>query len=190
MSTSELWTNIYSPCPCGCGRILEHVDSPDNAWSRTTRDYELDCKVCSKVWILLDKELRHRAAHEASSRAYTQKSELSRELKKLGCMAIDMILNVSRLSTPKQEYAALQEAGVCSEGPIRYKRARDRGISAGSMCSPLSNVDWIVARLPDRTLTARIEELSAQRNMCEAQIVKARQEMNVTPIESLRPATP
>jgi len=50
MSTSEKWTTVYM-CLCGEGTILEHVDSPDNAYSRVTRTYEITCSVCAKQWI-------------------------------------------------------------------------------------------------------------------------------------------
>jgi hypothetical protein len=50
MSTSEKWTQIYV-CACGHGRIFEHVDSPDNAYSRTTKQYEIVCSTCVKAWV-------------------------------------------------------------------------------------------------------------------------------------------
>ena len=190
MSTSEKWTNTYSRCPCGSGRILQHVDSPDNPWSRTTRTYELDCETCMEVWVLRGKELRKRGADEAGSQGYSRKSDLERDLKKIGTVAVDRILDAASLSTAKEEYRFLKEARICTEGPIRYKRAREGGAPAVSMCNPLLNIDWIVARLPDRILAAKIEELVAEGKKCELQIRNANHEMNAISIDSLLDPAP
>lgn len=59
MSTSEKWTTIYV-CPCGKGKIIEKVDSPDNAFSRTTYEYNIECPDCSKNWEASNRTLSNR----------------------------------------------------------------------------------------------------------------------------------
>lgn len=189
MSTSEKWTNPY-PCPCGGGHLLEHVDSPDNPWSRTTRKYELACEPCATNWTVVDDELRSRSAYEALLNAHSRKREVEGELKSLGQVLIDHVVGAGRFSEPKDEYRFLKEAGVCLEGPIRFKRARERGIFPGKMCNPLLGIDWLLGQLPAGADAARMNELNALRTQLEAQLITARAEMKTIQVVSLFRANP
>lgn len=185
MSTSEKWSNPYSSCPCGKGEIVEDVDSPDNPWSRTIRQYRLVCDECNKVWILHDKVLRNRSSEEACSELSNKSREIRKAIEWHGQEAIDEILISARLATSKEEYALLHQAKVCIEGPIRYKRARLRGQSPGSMCDPIRNLPWIIQQRSKTALGMKIEELTAERDNCEEELRLVARRIISIPIESL-----
>lgn len=67
MSTSEKWT-VTRRCPCGTGKVLEHIDSPDNPWSATTRSYELLCSKCAQEWTIEGGFLQGRSTAAESKR--------------------------------------------------------------------------------------------------------------------------
>lgn len=187
MSTSEQSTSIYCACPCGRGTILRDDDSPDNPWSVGSHGYRIDCSECDKTWIVSGGALHNRAEEEAKSKAYKRRFEIEEILQATLSDAIDHILADAGLhNNYKAEHKFLKEAGICTEGPILYKRARGSGANAGARCKPISNIAWITARLQDKVLAGRIEKLMVDRTDCEAQIKMAQQETNTIRIESLR----
>lgn len=158
MSTSEKFTNVLGKCPCGRTDVLEHVDSPDNAYSKTTYEYELDCPLCAEDWEIDGRgRLNNRAAKLACSKACSDAIAGWNRLTELASQAIDSILLHKGMTTPKDERAVLLSAGLCGEGPIRYKRLRESGKSPGSLCDPRRNMPWIVGELGDPDLRQKID---------------------------------
>lgn len=184
MSTSEKWTVTYSPCPCGHGKILDNVDSPDNPWSKITHEYELACEACRQVWALENMQLHNRAAYEAKSLAYNRLYQLNKELDSLGRQAIELILTAGRPSI-KEEYRLLNEAGVCHEGPIRYKRARERGVAPNEMCSPRQNIQWVAAEVPDPDMSKRLNDLMKAHADCQRRCTEAHGGLQTIAINTL-----
>lgn len=162
MSTSEQWTSEYGPCPCGKGKILQHWDSPDNPWSRTIVTNELSCGECQKKWVLDGTRLHNREAYEDERRTSHAYYEASKQLDAICASAIDAILSTKALASPKDEYLLLKSAGVCFEGPIRYKRFRLKGRAASKMCRPTSNLAWVVDTLDDDSMKSRIISLRSE----------------------------
>lgn len=188
MSTSETWTKTYSRCPCGDGKIFEDVDSPDNPWSRPSSEFRLDCPMCAKEWVLnlSGSELHNRAASEASSDAWQHIYEIEKKLKPLAEQAIDQVVSAARFPDFKTERLLLMNAGVCSEGPIRYRRAREAGRSASSMSRPMANLSWLASQLGDPALANEINDLAEQRADWEVARTEAQKKLNPIPISSLR----
>ncbi len=186
MSTSEKWTNDYSPCPCGKGKILEHVDSPDNPWSRISYDYSLECKKCDIKYILGGKELKNRKGHEEADEYFRNFCDIEDELTEICKEAIDEILKSMHIHTPKIEYQTLVNANLCSEGPIRYPRLRKAGKRASDLCQPLANIDWIINKLPNTSKANKIAHMKAEMEQFESKWRAARKKEKPIPISSLR----
>jgi hypothetical protein len=85
----------------------------------------------------------------------------------------------------KYEHGLLKSAGICNEGPIRYKRARERGDTASSMCNPFLNIAWIIDNMQDKAAARRVKELMVERETCQTEIETARKALNSKSIESL-----
>jgi hypothetical protein len=186
MSTSEKWEHEYSSCPCGKGKIIEHVDSPDNPWSRTTFEYTLECKVCAKKYILVNEDLRDKQAYEEARNCWSKKYDIERKLTEICKEAINEILKDMRILYPKEEYRILVSAGICKEGPIRYPRFRKEGMKAGNLCQPLANIDWIIDNLRDTSKVDRISKLKAEMDRYESRWSAAMKKDKPIPITSLR----
>lgn len=186
MSTSEKWTVKYSQCPCGQGKIRDHVVSPDNAWSRPSHSYELACDACCREWVLIDENLHNRVAYEAYLHSLKRAYEISKELDVLSRQAIELILAAVRLPSFKEEYKYLEEARVCNEGPIRYKRAREKGISSSEMCNPNQNIQWIAGKVPDIDVSQKLNALTQEYAHWQERQAEARNSFQTIPISKLR----
>jgi hypothetical protein len=88
---TEYWTHKY-PCLCGKGHILEHVESPDNPWSKDRYSYELACAECSKIWIYRFGYLENRAAYETHKLWSERQFKVEKEIRSICSHAIDQIL--------------------------------------------------------------------------------------------------
>lgn len=185
MSTSDKWTESHSDCPCGKGKIVIDVDSPDNPWSRTTRELRIACADCTKTWVIEYGELKNRAAVEASHKAFRRYYEADRALTGIGRDAIDSIVGDTKLADHKAEYKFLVAAGVCAEGPIRYPRRRAQGVSAGSMCNPVSKLDWITSNLKDERLIAELDRARKEKDQAELDQKVASEKLDALPTVNL-----
>jgi hypothetical protein len=185
MSTSEKWTNDYSPCPCGNGKILEHVESPDNPWSRMSRYYSLDCEVCSSEYVLIGTELRHKQAYEDARNSWNNKCRVENDLKELCKAAIDEII-IGMCISHKEEYKLLKSVGLCSEGPIRYPRLRGAGKKPSELCEVLENINWINNMLSDSTRVKNISKLKKEMDRYDKDWRNASKEEKPISITSLK----
>jgi hypothetical protein len=131
-------------------------------------------------------ELHNRVASEASSDARHHICEIEKKLTPLAEQAIDQVVSAARFPDFKTERLFLMNAGVCSEGPIRYRRAREAGQSASSMCSPMANLGWLASQLGDPALADEINDLAEQRADWEVARTEAQKKLNPIPISSLR----
>lgn len=189
MSTSEQWTHDLSRCPCGKGKILEHVDSPDNPWSKPSRIVKIACDVCAKKWEIDGMRLINRDANAESQRLWKLYCDAGRELEHLVRMAIDSILSTRKLALPKEEWKFLKEAGLCRVGPIRYKRMRLEGRSASAMCTAKHNIDWILEQIVGSGLREQINQIIAKKGGLAAE--RAASILKLTPINlNALPETP
>lgn len=185
MSTSEKWTNDYSPCPCGKGKILEHVDAPDNPWSRMSYSYSLECEKCLSDYILIGTELRQKQAYEEAQNSWENKYRVEKCLKELCSAAIDEIITGMFIS-PKDEYKLLKSVGLCSEGPIRYPRLRQGGKKPSELCHVLANINWINSKLSDAIRVERISKLKKEMDQYENDWHNASKKEDPIQISSLK----
>jgi hypothetical protein len=187
MSTSEKFTRNFCPCPCGKGKILEHIDSPDNPWSKTHFSYELECPDCSKEWVLEETTLFNRLARSEMSKCWSEQRKIEGRLGSLGKRAIEDILAERNLESFKKEHRMLTEARVCREGPIRYARARKSGVVASEMCVPIGNIVWIIENLQPSQMKDEIQALQQEREISERKEELARGQLNKMSLSDLRP---
>jgi hypothetical protein len=181
MSTSEKYTNVLGNCPCGKGEVLEHVDSPDNGWSKTRFEHELSCSSCAAEWDIDGSgHLINKAAQSECSRATSAAIAGRTRLAELHVKAIDTILQANHITDPKNEHELLIGVGLCDEGPIRYKRFRQDGRTAGSLCDPSKNLTWIMTELRDAALRAAITTQADEIRRLESEAQQAHRSMLAT----------
>ena len=127
-----------SQCPCGKGKIVADVDSPDNAWSRTTRERRIDCGACAKQWVLrFERELVDRAASEASSAAWNRIYAIDQALEPLARQAIDEIFKAAPRPTFKDEHQLLDQRTpselrlACADRCARFREGQI-GVTSGA----------------------------------------------------------
>jgi hypothetical protein len=162
------------------------IDSPDNPWSRPSRELRIACEECVKKWVLHhESELRDREASEAASRVWGKLYEIEKELEALGREALDEIFETKPQPSFKAERQVLVSAGLCTKGPIVYPRERNAGESAGSMCNPLRNVAWIRANVANVLMIERIDALASERTELQKQRDDLEKHMNRIQLSSL-----
>ena len=184
MSTSEKWTDEYL-CLCGKGKILAHVDSPDNPWSGCRCNYEIVCATCSSEWVIDGKYLYNRASHDKSASLWTQHCDIGRKIAECGRTGIDEIIADRKYSTPKEEYEFLKAMKLSDEGPIRYKRARLAGKSASSMCNARNSISWIIDNVPNPRTKADIISLIDEQDRLSKERALVLKKLAKTPLSSL-----
>jgi hypothetical protein len=166
MSKSDNYTTIYAPCPCGNGRVLEHVTSTNNAYGRSDSVYELSCNSCRRDWVLKNMWLFDKEANDAQNNSL-QKLQCCREkIELLGAEAIDQIFAERNFSDYKSEYAFLKEViGLCKEGPIKYKKSRVQGNKPSLACHPadasiyLEEIILIIQNIENSAIKEQLNEL-------------------------------
>ncbi len=163
---------------------MADVDSPDNAWSRTTRERRIDCGECAKQWVLRsERELVDRGASEGSSAAWNRIYAINQALEPLARDAIDEIFKATPCPTFKAEHQLLTTARLCSKGPAVYSRERKAGASISSLCDcPLANVSWITARLANPALRGQIVALASEKAKSELDRQQLAKQMDATAI--------
>ncbi|MEY2520539.1 MAG: hypothetical protein QOF24_2298 [Verrucomicrobiota bacterium] len=185
---SDKWTERVSACPCGKGRIVADIDSPDNPWSRPSRELRIECDDCEKQWVLSgESELVDRKTHEASSAVWHRLYEIEKELEPLASRALDEMFEKSPAPTFKAERQMLTEARLCFAGPIVYPRERKAGASVSELCEPLKNLPWIISRTTNPTLLAKLEPLAGEKANLEASRERLWKEMKRISLRSLPP---
>jgi len=162
------------------------IDSPDNPWSRPSRELRIACDECAKKWVLyFESELRDRAASEASSEAWSKIYAIDKELEALGRQAVDEIFETKPQPSFKAERQVLVSARLTSAGPIVYPRERNAGRSASSMCEPLKNIAWIRDNVANAALADRIGVLASEKSKLEAEREQLAKQMNPIQLSSL-----
>lgn len=174
MGKSDNYTTTYSPCPCGNGEILEHVNSTNNAYGRSDSEYELFCSCCRHDWVLKGMWLFDREAHDAKNNSYQELQCCREKIELLGAEAIDKIIAERKFRDYKSEYTFLKEIiSLCKEGPIKYKKSRVQGNRPSSACHPVdASIDFerislIIQNLENSTIREQLNELILEYDLLE-----------------------
>lgn len=171
MSTWEKWTDVVGSCPCGAGRILRHVESPDNPYSKTTSSLEIECETCVRTWRLeAFSEVLVNIASEAEYKQASPKSSATHQtLRREVAAIVDRYFSGLALTTKKAEYAELTRLGLTSISYRDFTAAR-RAQSIGQIAKILTGSEtWYHERGAEYgTITeyerARTEYLAAKSN--------------------------
>jgi hypothetical protein len=157
MSTSEQWSNKASPCPCGKGQVTQHVDSPDNPWSRAHVSYSLDCPACPALWSLDGTTLVNKASEAGYKAASAELQPVVKELIKKAAALVDDYIKSVQPKTKQAELNALKSAGV-SDLDYRSYLKRRKTSSPGQSSYGLKNPAWL---LQQAALVGKKDELAA-----------------------------
>lgn len=192
MSRTDKYTNTYSPCPCGNGRILEHVDSPDNAYRQSHFKYELSCSSCCRNWVLSNNWLFDKEAFDAKNNSHKELQCCGERIEILGAEAINQIIADGNFLDYKSEYTFLKEdIGLCKEGPIKYKKSRVEGKRPSSACYAVDasihdeEIILIIQHLDNDTIKDQLNELIREYDSLEHIYEEATGRLNSRSISSL-----
>lgn len=142
MGTWERDEEFYCPCPCGNGSVVEVTETPDNGWSRTNKWLSLECRACSDIWTLNGQRLVHKAQRALYWAAHQEAEKLGTTVRAELDAVVDAFVSAAGFLSYKSEWQHLNP--ICNEGPIKYKRGREAGKKASSLCHSMANVDWIL----------------------------------------------
>ncbi|CDZ53366.1 hypothetical protein [Neorhizobium galegae] len=168
MSTSEVFTNRKGPCPCGKGEILEHVDSPDNPWSRVSYSYAVSCPKCSKEWHTSDgRYLSNISDEQARRAAFQEYTAAVHEVEVLVEPLIDAYLDSLSLKSMAAEHRRLQMHLVMPMDIIAYRKQRNAGKTPSQIASPVRNPKWLLELSDRHRRRSEVEPLLKKAEMAE-----------------------
>lgn len=151
--------------------MLEHVDSPDNPWSRTSFEYEIQCDACKAEWTIRTGYIVNNATHKLLENEQDKLIKMSNRLDQAVDDALNAIIEDMGFQTHKEEYLYLKSEGLTNEGPIRYPRFRRDGESSASLCNSYDKRDWVVDHLDDSGVLKQVEDfeklIEKQRDVVE-----------------------
>lgn len=176
MSTWEKSTIDLAACPCGVGRILQDVESPDNPWSKASFYTRIECSNCSVKYII---EYEKLICIEDKRRLIDAYSALAESRgKRRAVLAKILDAAVASCATHKDEYNLLKREGLTALGPIQYPRRRANGSAASELCALELGEGWIrkAAGLQDRL--AELEDADKEFESHETESSKIHAEMH------------
>lgn len=159
MSTSEIFEENVSKCPCENGVIVKIMDSPDNPWSRVHISYEINCAQCKNEWQVRESYLINQSDHENWVNKRNEANHLKSELGNLASKILDNFVFSYGFNNFKEEHEFFFKKGICTEGPIKYKRFRTNGHLPSKHCTPTNNKDWLLEAASNQGLHDEILSL-------------------------------
>jgi hypothetical protein len=144
--------------PCGTGKITDVCISFDNPWSACENFKEMKCPKCEAEWRIFGNFLEEIIPPDPNAKRIRDPYTIQLEVAKIGRQIVDS--HFLGKFDPKAEYAVLKTAGICSLGPIGYKRKRTSGASPSRLCGDFHrNTHWLKTHCTDPELTKTLEIL-------------------------------
>lgn len=144
MSTSETFTYEKDACPCGAGKILQHVDSPDNPWSRTSISYQITCPRCSAEWKASDGYLSSVEDEKWRDDAFKALLSSQDALRRAAEHMLNRHFEGLGLKSMAAEHRYLQSRSISWDDLIRFRKRRNAGETLSQICLPWKNEKWLL----------------------------------------------
>jgi hypothetical protein len=167
MSTSETTTFNKGPCPCGQGRLAQHVTTQDNPWSTADIVYSIECPGCSSEWRLDGKTLILRSSEVAHAEATKTEQAAAQRLRALALSIVAHHFKPFAPGSKKAEHAELQRLGITSMSYRQYLDLRRNGGTIATAAAPTRNPTWLRGVADHQGRTQELDELTAAHTATE-----------------------
>ena len=146
MSTSETATFDKGPCPCGAGRIAQHVTTQDNPWSTADIHYSLECSRCGTDWrldnatlVLRSSEIHYRTARAAEDATFAPLRSLTDQI-------VTSYFVSFAARNKKAEHAEMVRLEITAMSYRNYLEHRRKGGTVSQAAYGLRNEAWLLSQ--------------------------------------------
>lgn len=147
MATTERWDSEAGPCPCGAGKIMVHVESPDHPWGGGSRAYSISCTTCKKDWEIEGRNFVEKSSKAEHEKARTHLHKISAEIRDIVAKTVDA--NASTFGTQTAFLKWMENLGIARGNIALFRKHLKSGKSAGEFAVVSKNSD--VANLCDQS---------------------------------------
>jgi uncharacterized protein YllA (UPF0747 family) len=184
MSTQETVSFDVGPCPCGKGKLRNHVTTQDNPWSRSRSRITLDCQTCVKLWAIGNNRLTLTSSEDQLHAAVAARTAARDALgDKIDDLVTDYFQQLGAL-TKKAEHAEMVKLGIASYTHSMYLKRRREGVALAATVDATKNAAWLKGLANKTGCAAELNSLFAANAAADVAVAAASQKVVSFPFDA------
>ena len=173
MATTERWDTEAGPCPCGEGKVMVHVESPDHPWGGGSQTHSISCEKCKKDWEIEGKNFVQISSKKEFEDAQKRLRRISADIRDVVVTTVNA--NAGSFGTQTACLKWMDNLGIARGNIALFRKHLKSGKSAGEFAivsknSDMANLCDQAARIGKKDRLAELfrEEKAAQKACNEA----------------------
>lgn len=159
MSTSETVHIDKGPCPCGLGRVIQHITTQDNPWSNSDIAYSVACARCSTEWHIDGSSLVQKASERPYLAACETEADARHALRTRTDRLVNAYFEAFKAPNKKAEHAEMKQLGITSLSYRQYLAHKRQGGTPASASYARRNESWLLALADDQSCKSELLDL-------------------------------